>query len=85
LLKGLTELQVKYPKLMHSARGKGTFVSFDAADGKMRDTILNELRNKGVQLGYCGDTTIRFRPALIFEPVHAEICLNTIDEVMKNI
>lgn len=33
----------------------------------------------------CGDTTIRFRPALIFEPKHLEIVLDTMDTVANDI
>jgi 4-aminobutyrate aminotransferase/(S)-3-amino-2-methylpropionate transaminase len=84
LIKGLTELQNEYPNLLHSVRGKGTFVAIDARDGKLRDKILIDLRNKGVQLGYCGESTMRFRPALIFQPKHAGICVSKLEEVLKS-
>ena len=39
----------------------------------------------GIQIGGCGDTTIRFRPALIFTEKHAHIVLDKMNEIAKNI
>lgn len=38
---------------------------------------------KGVQAGGCGDLSIRFRPALIFQERHADIFLDKFREVLK--
>jgi 4-aminobutyrate aminotransferase-like enzyme len=47
LRKGLDELSVKFPALIHSVRGRGTFLSFTANDSKLRDKIVTNLRQKG--------------------------------------
>ena len=36
----------------------------------------------GVQCGGCSKVTIRLRPALVFQPRHVEIYLNTLDSVL---
>ena len=47
-----------------------------------RDTIVSRMRSKGVLTGGCGESAIRLRPALIFEPKHAEIMLEKFEEVL---
>ena len=47
-----------------------------------RENIVNKCREKGVVIGGCGESAIRFRPALIFEPRHAEIMLETMNDVV---
>lgn len=37
----------------------------------------------GIQSGGCGDMTVRIRPALIFQPSHADIFLDRLDKVLK--
>lgn len=37
----------------------------------------------GIEIGVCGDTAIRLRPALIFGPKHAEIFLNAFQSILK--
>lgn len=39
----------------------------------------------GIQSGGCGDLSIRFRPALIFEEKHANIFLDKFRQVLKEI
>lgn len=85
LRKGLDELSVKFPALIHSVRGRGTFLSFTANDSKLRDKIVTNLRQKGVQSGGCGDTSVRLRPALIFQPHHAEIFLDKLGQVLNDV
>jgi 4-aminobutyrate aminotransferase/(S)-3-amino-2-methylpropionate transaminase len=82
LLTGLKELQGKYPNLIMNARGVGMFCAVDSADAKTRDSIISAMRNKGVQCGGCSKVTIRLRPALVFQPRHVEIYLNTLDSVL---
>jgi len=47
LMSGLRELEAEFPALINSTRGRGTFITFDAADNKLRDDIVNRLLTKG--------------------------------------
>ena len=38
----------------------------------------------GVFINSCGTDSLRFRPALIFQPKHANILLNIFEEVVKD-
>jgi 4-aminobutyrate aminotransferase and related aminotransferases len=46
---------------------------------------LNEkhLMVSGIEIGVCGDYSIRLRPALIFGPKHAEIFLSAFQSILK--
>lgn len=85
MLKGLKEFQKEYPHLLNSARGRGTFLAISCATPKLRDEIVNKLKLKGVQSGGCGEDSIRFRPALIFAPQHADILFDKFRSVLKEI
>ncbi|XP_046404208.1 4-aminobutyrate aminotransferase, mitochondrial isoform X1 [Ischnura elegans] len=82
-LKGIEELQNEFPHLLSAARGRGTFIAMNCPTGRLRDDILSRLRNKGVQLGGCGDSAIRMRPSLVYQPHHANIFLDKFREVLK--
>lgn len=47
LMSGLRELEAEFPALINSTRGRGTFITFDAADNKLREYIVNKLLTKG--------------------------------------
>ncbi|XP_054268603.1 4-aminobutyrate aminotransferase, mitochondrial-like [Macrosteles quadrilineatus] len=83
LMDGLGSLQKDFPNLLNSLRGRGTFLAINAPSSKLRDEMISRLKKKGVQAGGCGDLAIRFRPALIFQPYHAEIFLNIFRQVVK--
>lgn len=83
LMKGLGDLEKQYGGLINSVRGKGTFCAFDAKDGAVRESIVQGFKKRGIEIGVCGDTAIRLRPALIFGPKHAEIFLNAFQSILK--
>ncbi len=83
LLSGLMKLQRQFPGLLHSSRGLGTFCAVDAKDTATRDGVLKKLLAEGVNCGGCGTTAIRLRPALNFEPKHANIFLEKLETVLK--
>lgn len=83
LLSGLRRLENQFPGILHSARGIGTFCAVDADTSARRDSILAKLRTEGIHCGGCGETAIRIRPALIFEPKHANIFIETLEKVLK--
>lgn len=37
----------------------------------------------GFMVGPCGETSIRFRPSLIFQPKHAHLFLDGFESVLK--
>lgn len=85
LKQGLLQAQNEFPNILNSTRGRGTFLAINAKDGNTRDTIVKKLKQKGIQSGGCGDLSIRFRPALIFEPKHANIFLDKFREILKEL
>lgn len=50
LMKGLLEYQKNYSGLIHSVRGKGTFISFDLPTTSQRDAVITKLKNKGTDV-----------------------------------
>lgn len=86
IMDGLEDLQTRYPALLGRARGLGTFCAVDVLPGPgARDLIINRLRQRGVNLGGCGQETIRIRPSLTFTSRHANIMLDKLDEVLVDI
>ncbi|KAK3728626.1 hypothetical protein QZH41_011700 [Actinostola sp. cb2023] len=85
LLKGLAQLESKYPAMFSRVRGSGTFCAIDVCDVNTRTKILTSARNKGVDMDGSGQTAIRFRPALTFEAKHLEILMDTMDIVASEI
>lgn len=80
-------------------RGKdnGTLIAWDFADPAMRDGFVMKMRAKGVQIGACGERSVRvfgnpsfltdicqvrLRPMLTFSETHAAILLKTIESVL---
>ncbi|KAI8099174.1 4-aminobutyrate aminotransferase [Halteromyces radiatus] len=78
-------LQEQLPtfKSLENLRGQGTFIAFDLANSAKRDQLLMDMRQKGVNVGGCGDRTVRLRPMLTFQRRHADIFLNTIEDALK--
>ncbi len=48
MLSGLKKYCKDYSNLINSARGLGTFSSFDAVDAATRDKILTKLKSSGI-------------------------------------
>merc|ERR1712139_394755 len=78
----LFELENKY-KHVENVRGKGTFLAFDLKNEEIRDKLVTDVMNKGVQIGKCGDRSIRFRPTLTVQNYHVDICIDSMEEVLK--
>lgn len=80
-------LQDQLPHLnkdkIQSVRGQGTFIAFDLPTAAQRDKLLLDIRQLGVNLGGCGDRTVRLRPMLTFQKHHADILLDSLDQALK--
>ncbi|XP_052783933.1 4-aminobutyrate aminotransferase, mitochondrial-like isoform X1 [Mya arenaria] len=85
LLSELKNMQARYPSILHKARGLGTFCSVDFCDTETRDNTVNKLRQRGMNTGVCGTTTLRFRPALTFLPRHVDIFMGHFDAVLADV
>nr|CAD7429059.1 unnamed protein product [Timema monikensis] len=83
LFSGLKELEKEFPNLINSTRGRGTFLAVSCPNTKLRDSLVNSLKTKGIQTGGCGELSIRLRPALIFQPHHADIFLDSFRKVLS--
>ncbi|EME26983.1 4-aminobutyrate aminotransferase [Galdieria sulphuraria] len=81
----LERISRETPFLVANVRGSGTFLAFDMPNAATRDQLLFEMRQKGVQMGGCGEVTIRLRPPLIFKQQDANILIETLELVLKNL
>ena len=66
---GLLRLQERYPDMVLNLRGEGqgTFIAFDCPK---RDEIIRKSKSSGLNIGGCGERTIRLRPMLVFQHYH---------------
>jgi 4-aminobutyrate aminotransferase/(S)-3-amino-2-methylpropionate transaminase len=71
----LQAMQANTP--IQNTRGQGAFIAFDLPDSAKRDAFLIDMRQRGVNIGGCGDRTVRLRPMLTFQRHHADILLDT--------
>jgi 4-aminobutyrate aminotransferase/(S)-3-amino-2-methylpropionate transaminase len=77
----------KFPQKVSNLRGQnfGTFIAWDCADADLRNKILLACRERGVNLGGCGDYSVRLRPTLVFEKKHADVFLNILEDVLAKV
>lgn len=66
-------------------RDSGTFLAWDSSDMGARDRFVQKMKLAGVNVGGCGDQTIRLRPMLVFEKGHADVFLNTAEAVLQDL
>lgn len=71
------QARLKDMNKLQNVRGQGTFIAFDLDTPVLRDRFLNDMRQLGVNMGGCGDKTVRLRPMLVFQRRHADILLDT--------
>ncbi|XP_050393587.1 4-aminobutyrate aminotransferase, mitochondrial isoform X2 [Patella vulgata] len=84
-LKGLTDLQKRYPGLIKNARGLGTLTAIDFNNVESRDKAVYNLRQKGVLVGVCGEMSMRFRPTLMFQNHHVDIFTDIFNDVLTGL
>ncbi|KAB2570144.1 4-aminobutyrate aminotransferase [Lasiodiplodia theobromae] len=79
----LDSLSRQFPDEIQNLRGKdrGTFIAWDSP---RRDAIIKTAKSKGVNMGGSGERTIRLRPMLIFQKHHADILLDTLEQIFKS-
>jgi L-lysine 6-transaminase len=64
LMKGLRNLQEKYPEQISNVRGKGLMCAFDLPSIETRNNMITEILKNGAIILPCGKSSIRFRPPL---------------------
>lgn len=68
----------------HNLRGEGlgTFIAWDCGDGPQRQEFIMACRQLGVNIGACGDVSVRLRPTLMFGKEQADVFLGIVERVM---
>lgn len=71
LYSGLKRLQERYTGQIMNLRGqdRGTFIAFDSPK---RDTLIRNSKAMGLNIGGCGEQSIRLRPMLVFQKRHGK-------------
>merc|ERR1719154_156803 len=85
IMAGLEDIQDRFPEVLSKARGRGTICAVDVKNVELRDKILTTLRQRGVHLGGCGESSIRISPCLTFSPRHANIMLDNLNDVLLDL
>lgn len=81
--KGLERLEAEF-EMLNNVRGVGTYLAFDCPSSDARDDLIQDLRLNGVEAGGSGDVSIRFRPALVFGPRHAQEFLTILENILRS-
>ncbi len=84
-LKGLVELQDKFPDLISNSRGKGLMCAFDLPSPALREEFYDRAYNNKLLILRTGSSGIRFRPALIVEETHINEALSILEKVAGEI
>lgn len=85
LLKGLQDLQERYPDKVSNARGRGLMCAFDLPSTKLREEAKKRIYENGVLILGCGEKSIRLRPPLVIGREEIEEGLSIIESVLKRL
>lgn len=83
----LKELFEKYGDKVFNLRGEkfGTFIAWDCESPATRNELLSKMRAAGVNIGGCGDQSVRLRPTLVFEDKHADLFVEALEATLKSV
>jgi L-lysine 6-transaminase len=66
-------------------RGRGLLTAFDFPNKSMRDNFINKgMQHHAMFLG-CGETSIRFRPALLLQPMHVNQGIEIMEKILPDL
>ncbi len=90
LMKGLAQLQKKFPSVVGDVRGLGLMVAVDLVkshqpythDPDLRDAIVQSAFRHGLLLLGCGESAIRFCPPLCITAEQVETALDILGKVL---
>ncbi len=85
LLKGLREIEEKYPDKVSNSRGRGLMCAFDLPSPEIRDKVKKLLYDRGILVLACGPRGIRFRPPLTINSEEINEGLSIIEDVIKGL
>nr|XP_039270060.1 4-aminobutyrate aminotransferase, mitochondrial-like [Styela clava] len=85
LLEGLLDIEARHRGFVRNSRGRGIICAADFPDTATRDKVHRAMLSNGVVVGSCGSETIRFRPCMLFRTRHADILLETLENVIKEV
>lgn len=87
LYKELDSLFKRHPGKAKNLRGEdyGTFIAFDCANPTKRNEFLLRMRGAGINIGGCGDFSVRLRPTLVFEKSHAAVLLSAMETTLQEL
>lgn len=87
LYASLKTLFARFPGKVHSLRGEnfGTFIAWSCESPATRNDLLLKMRSVGINIGGCGDYSIRLRPSLVFEKKHADLFLEALETSLKSL
>merc|ERR1712180_506141 len=83
IMSGLTQLQSQFPNLISCVRGRGTFCAVDLPTVEARDTFLHNLRQRGVHLGGCGESSVRIRPRSSSLRLYGSMLVGGFNDVLR--
>ncbi|ODV83713.1 hypothetical protein CANARDRAFT_29703 [[Candida] arabinofermentans NRRL YB-2248] len=83
----LEDIQKSYPKLVSNLRGKdrGHFISWTMPNASIRDKFLFICRQNGLNIGACGDESVRLRPTLTFGVKHTDILIDIVSKALSQL
>ncbi|HEX17663.1 MAG TPA: L-lysine 6-transaminase [Thermoplasmatales archaeon] len=85
LLKGLREIEEKYPEKVSNSRGRGLMCAFDLPSPEERDRMKKLLYDNGILILPCGPRGIRFRPPLTIGEEEINEGLSIIEKSIKSL
>lgn len=87
LYQNLAALFSRFPSKAKNLRGEnfGTFIAWDCESAAVRNEVLLKCRARGVNIGGCGDVSIRLRPTLTFNQSHADVLLGVLEDVLHGL
>ena len=73
----LNKVAQESPSWVTNVRGRGLClafdVDFDAGTDTRRNKLVKEMKQRGVNVPYCGLNTVRARPCLYFQRKHVDL------------
>lgn len=83
LIERLHEKAKNYPSLISNVRGRGLLCAFDFPIKQQRDAFVSKgMENNTMFLG-CGNSSIRFRPALTMQKQDIDAGMEIMDKILK--
>ena len=83
LLDSLVNLSNDFPGYVTNPRGSGLFCAFDMTSGIERDKLVSLCQEQKLLILGSGDQSIRFRPHLNVSKEDLDICITTLQDVLK--